>query len=148
MINVAEGDPITVTDTPGQARTYLMCPPEYFDVSYAINPWMDPDQPVDAERAKAQWTGLHDTFVRLGHRVHVIDPVPGLPDMVFAANGGTVIGGTALGARFRYPQRAAEATAYLNWFRANGYPGAREPREVNEGEGDFVFAGPVILAGH
>src|SRR5579859_5463196 len=87
MINVAEGDPITVPDTPGQARTYLMCPPEYFDVSYAINPWMDPDQPVDTARAKAQWTGLHDTFARLGHRVHVIDPVPGLPDMVFAANG-------------------------------------------------------------
>lgn len=148
MINAAEGDPITVPDTPGQARTYLMCPPEHFDVSYAINPWMDPDRPVDTVRAKAQWTGLHDTFARLGHRVQVIDPVPGLPDMVFAANGGTVIDGKVLGARFLHAERAAEAAAYLDWFTSHGYQAVHTPRHVNEGEGDIIFAGDVVLAGY
>src|SRR5262249_18047493 len=28
-------------------RTYLMCPPEHFTVSYAINAWMDTNVPVD-----------------------------------------------------------------------------------------------------
>jgi N-dimethylarginine dimethylaminohydrolase len=68
-------------------RTYLMCPPEYFAVEYAINPWMNPDQPVDLALARRQWEQLRSTYLRLGHAVRIIDPVPGLPDMVFAANG-------------------------------------------------------------
>ena len=131
-------------------RTYLMCPPEHFTVEYAINPWMNPDKPVDTERAIRQWQRLHSVFTSLGHTVHTVTPEPGLPDMVFAANGATVIAGKVLGARFRYPQRQAEATAYLGWLRAN-YAGTgeiRESRVVNEGEGDIVFAGRAILAGH
>jgi N-dimethylarginine dimethylaminohydrolase len=129
-------------------RTYLMCPPEYFTVEYAINPWMNPDVPSDTARALRQWQQLRAAFVRLGHTVRAIDPQPGLPDMVFAANGATVIGGKVLGARFRYPQRAAEAQAYLDWFTRAGYPTVRSPRSVNEGEGDIVFAGRAILLGH
>jgi N-dimethylarginine dimethylaminohydrolase len=130
------------------ARTYLMCPPEYFTVEYAINPWMHPGEPVDAALAMIQWQRLRDVFTSLGHTVRTIDPEPGLPDMVFAANGATVIGGKVLGSRFRYPQRAAEAPAYLNWFRQNGYTSVIRPRSVNEGEGDIVFAYGAVLAGH
>jgi N-dimethylarginine dimethylaminohydrolase len=144
---------VPVSDAIGQARmattrTYLLCPPEYFAVNYAINPWMDPQRPVDAELARAQWNELRETFVRLGHEVHLIEPVPGLPDMVFAANGATVIGGKVLGARFLHPERAAEGTVYLDWFRRNGYPSVTVPKLVNEGEGDIVFGGRVVLAGH
>ncbi len=131
-----------------RARSYLMCPPRYFTVSYAINPWMRPDRPASAAVAMRQWTRLRDTYLGLGHDVRTIEPLPGLPDMVFAANGATVIGGTVLGARFRYPQRAAEAAAYLDWFRASGYPDVREPRHVNEGEGDILFTGRTLLAGY
>jgi N-dimethylarginine dimethylaminohydrolase len=137
-----------MTDRTARARTYLMCPPEYFSVQYAINPWMTTGQPVDAALAMRQWQGLRHAFRSLGHTVHAIDPVAGLPDMVFAANGATVIGGMVLGARFRHPQRAAEGAAYLHWFRRNGYQVVREPRSVNEGEGDIAFAGTEILAGH
>jgi N-dimethylarginine dimethylaminohydrolase len=52
-----------------------------------------------------------------------------------------------LGARFRHPERAAEAGAYLDWFRARGYP-VREPAAVNEGEGDILAAGDTVLAGY
>ena len=34
-----------------------MCPPSYFEVSYAINPWMDPTRPVDRDLALRQWAG-------------------------------------------------------------------------------------------
>ena len=130
------------------ARTYLMCPPEYFTIEYAINPWMHPGEPVNAALAMTQWQRLRDAFTSLGHTVRTIEPEPGLPDMVFAANGATVIGGKVLGSRFRYPQRAAEGPAYLSWFQRNGYASVTEPRSVNEGEGDIVFAGRAILAGH
>jgi N-dimethylarginine dimethylaminohydrolase len=129
-------------------RGYLMCPPEHFAVSYAINPWMDPDKPTDAARAMRQWDELRQVYLELGHDVRTIEPVAGLPDMVFAANGGTVIGGTVLGARFLYPQRAREADAYLDWFRDSGYPDVRIPDQVNEGEGDILFTGRVVLAGY
>jgi arginine dihydrolase len=130
------------------AKTYLMCPPEYFAVEYAINPWMNPGEPVDLELARAQWEQLRATYCSLGHTVRIIDPEPGLPDMVFAANGATVIGGKVLGARFRHPERHPEAAAYLNWFRRSGYASVTEAEHVNEGEGDIVFAYSAIIAGH
>ena len=130
------------------ARSYLMCPPEHFAVTYAINPWMRPDQPADAATAMRQWARLRQVYLELGHQVRTIEPVPGLPDMVFAANGATVIGGRVLGVRFRFPQRAGEAGAYLAWFRDRGYPDVRAPRYVNEGEGDVLFTGRALLAGY
>jgi N-dimethylarginine dimethylaminohydrolase len=125
-----------------------MCPPEHFAVTYAINPWMRPGEATDAATAMRQWARLRQTYLDLGHEVSTIEPRAGLPDMVFAANGATVVGGTVLGVRFRHPQRAAEAGAYLEWFRDHGYSRVRDPRHVNEGEGDIAFTGRVLLAGH
>ena len=129
------------------ARGYLMCPPEHFTVSYAINPWMRSDTPAYTAVAMRQWARLRQIYLDLGHDVQTIEPVPGLPDMVFAANGALVISGKVLGARFRYPQRAGEADAYLQWFRDRGYEDVRVPRHVNEGEGDILFTGRALLAG-
>ena len=129
-------------------RSYLMCPPTHFDVTYAINPWMRLDAPVDRDLAMRQWETLRQTYASLGHSVSVIDPVPGLPDMVFAANGATVIDGTVLGVRFRYPQRAGEAEAYLSWFRSRDWASVHVPVQANEGEGDILVAGDTVLAGY
>jgi N-dimethylarginine dimethylaminohydrolase len=137
-----------VAERTASARSYLMCPPAHFAVTYAINPWMRLDQPADADRAMRQWERLRQVYLDLGHTVRLIDPVPGLPDMVFAANGATVVGGKVLGVRFRYPERAAEADAYLDWFRAGGFGEVRVPRLVNEGEGDILYTGRVLIAGH
>src|SRR5260221_894059 len=126
-------------------RRYLMCPPDHFEVTYSINPWMDPDQPVDTGLAARQWDSLRDAYLALGHQVEVIKPLEGLPDMVFAANGATVVGGRVLGASFRNEERRPEGPAYREGFRANGYSTIHEPEFVNEAEGDFLFAGRHIL---
>ena len=97
-----------------------MCTPSHFAVEYAINPWMDPTVPVDSERATAQWDVLRHAYLALGHRVDVIAPVPGQPDMVFAANGGLTVGGRTYGAKFRHPQREAEAQAFADFLRVAG----------------------------
>ncbi|HET9137757.1 MAG TPA: amidinotransferase [Actinophytocola sp.] len=124
-----------------------MCPPRYFTVEYSINPWMDPDQPVDTDLAMAQWTALRDAYTELGHTVEVIEPQPGLPDMVFAANSGTVVDGRVLGARFRAPQRAAEADHFRRWFLDHDYHDVVMPTAINEAEGDFAWTGGLLLAG-
>lgn len=130
------------------ARTYLMCPPVHFDVRYAINPWMNPATTVDRERAQQEWERLKATYLRLGHTVHVLDPVEGLPDMVFAANGAIVVGGMVLGARFRHPEREREAEAHQRWFTDRGYRRITTPTLINEGEGDYAFAYRAIVAAH
>lgn len=129
-----------------QHRRYLMCRPEHFTVSYRINPWMEPARPTDTARALRQWQTLHDAYLALGHDVELIEPVAGLPDMVYTANGGLVVDGVAYGASFRYAERMPEAAAFMRWFRDHGFD-VVEPEEVNEGEGDFLLAGEVILAG-
>ena len=147
-VAVRERRPGPGQPTAAHARTYLMCPPEHFTVAYAINPWMRPRHRVDQARAMRQWQALHATLASLGHAVHTADPLPGLPDMVFAANGATVIAGTVLAARFRYPQRGPEAHAYLQWLTSHGCTAAVQAAAANEGQGDIIAAGQVILLGH
>lgn len=128
-------------------RHYLMCRPSHFTVSYVINPWMRPERPTDTAVAVAQWERLRALFTDLGHRVDLIDPIPGLPDMVYAANGATVLGGRVVVANFRHAERAPEAAAYKEWFQAAGGYEVVAAAHTNEGEGDFLVAGPRILAG-
>jgi len=135
-----------VAERRATARTVLMCRPTHFTVSYRINPWMHPEDPTDTRTALAQWQTLYDLYLALGFEVHLIDPVAGLPDMVYAANGGFVLDGIACGARFQYPERSAEGPAYMAWFAANGFE-VREPVATNEGEGDFLLVGDTIYAG-
>src|SRR5215218_820716 len=142
---------LTTPDTTPQRRTptkrtVLMCRPNYFTVVYRINPWMDPQLPTDTALAVSQWEVLYRTYLDLGFDVHLIDPIQGLPDMVYAANGGFVIDNIAYGASFTYPERQPEGPAYMEWFEANGFD-VRVPENINEGEGDFLLVGDRILAG-
>lgn len=123
-----------------------MCPPTHFTVSYAINPWMHPDEPTDVDLAVAQWERLRQTYLDLGHTVEVIDPLPDYPDMVYAANGATVVDGVAYSASFTYPERQGEAPAYLARLAELGYTPV-EASAVNEGEGDMLVTSKAILAG-
>jgi N-dimethylarginine dimethylaminohydrolase len=127
-------------------KHFLMCRPDYFAVEYAINPWMHPEAGADRDVAIRQWEGLKSAYEELGHKVSLIDPIDGLPDMVFAANGALVVGGRVYGARFAFPERGPEGPAYLRWFAERGYR-TLEAGHVNEGEGDFLTLEEVILAG-
>ena len=129
-----------------QIRHYLMCKPSHFTVSYTINPWMEPANPTDTAKAVEQWQKLYDLYVELGHTVELVEPGEGLPDMVYTANGGFLIDGTAYAPKFRFTERAGEEPLFIDWFRENGYH-VVVPQETNEGEGDFLLAGDVILAG-
>jgi N-dimethylarginine dimethylaminohydrolase len=122
-----------------------MCRPEHFTVSYRINPWMHPEEPTDTSLALGQWGVLIQTYRDLGFQIELIDPIPGLPDMVYSANGGFVLDGIAYGAKFHHAERSPEGPAYMQWFAQQGLE-VVQPREVNEGEGDFLLVGETILA--
>jgi N-dimethylarginine dimethylaminohydrolase len=127
-------------------RTYLMCRPAFFDVVYSINPWMHTDVPVDAPLAMRQWENLADTYRGLGHRVEIVEGAAGLPDMVFAANAATVVDGVAVSARFSTDKRTGEEEPYQRWLRSH-VSSVVVPEHINEGEGDFLWTGRLMLAG-
>ncbi|WP_430755398.1 dimethylargininase [Mycolicibacterium septicum] len=140
------GGAVTPTRTPTN-RHYAMTAPEYFTVEYAINPWMDTSTPVDTALALTQWDTLRRVYAGLGHSVDLVTPLAGLPDMVYAANGGFLVGDTAVVARFAFPQRAGEADAYAEWMAAAGYRTVRT-EHINEGQGDLLLVGSNLLAGY
>jgi ornithine aminotransferase len=116
------------TVRPASVGQLMMSSPEHFEVSYTINPWMEPVQwAVSAERlaadARRGWAQLKATYERLGARVEVQPPVRGLPDMVFTANAALVLDRKVLLARFLCGERQGEELhnrAFFAALRARG----------------------------
>jgi N-dimethylarginine dimethylaminohydrolase len=131
------------------SKTVLMCPPTHFDIEYEINDWMDKSNPVVPELAAKQWQKLYDIYARqLGWEVQLIEPVKGLPDMVFTANGGLVLKGKVVLPRFRYKERQPETEYFKAWFETAGYQDILLPEENFEGEGDAFAWHDMLFAGY
>lgn len=127
----------------------LMCRPDYYQVDYEINPWMHVDRKADLLLAKAQWENFHQTLKEKLHlKIELIDPVKGLPDMVFTANAGLVQRRFFVRSNFRFPQRREEEKCFETWFRKNGYIVKRIPQPAFfEGEGDALKMGEFLYMG-
>ncbi|HEX3364697.1 dimethylarginine dimethylaminohydrolase family protein [Phenylobacterium sp.] len=97
---------------------FLMTDPAAFDVSYRINPWMDPGAWTAEHRAAALAASgeLRAALQALGAHVETIEAVRGLPDLVFPANAAVVLDGRVLLARFRHPERQGEETVFRAVF--------------------------------
>ena len=127
--------------TGGRPRhIFLMCPPEYFNVAYIINPWMHGNlRRIDNAVAKQQWRSLYDILSDAAS-VRLVLPQPSSPDMVFTANAGLVKGRHFVVSRFRYPERQYEEPYFADWFLDRGYDVSLMPRDVPfEGAGDALF---------
>ena len=100
----------------------LMCPPDYYGIEYEINPWMRISNQSDGDRARPQWQALTQVLEnKTGAKLEFMDPVPGLPDLVFTANAGVVHEGKAVPSRFRHPERQREEQYFIAWFTKKGY---------------------------
>ena len=128
-------------------RRYLMCPPDRYEVVYSINPWMDTAIPVDRRLARVQWEALVAELTAAGAEVVTVDPARDVPDMVFTANAGLVVGDRFVPANMRHRQRQCERPHFERWFHEHGY--RVEPLVVDavqEGAGDALpFAGRLIV---
>jgi N-dimethylarginine dimethylaminohydrolase len=129
---------------------FLMCRPDHFGVTYAINPWMDPKSWARNGRSLAaaslrQWAGLHRTLLDLGATIELVPAAPGVPDLVFTANAAVVLDRKALLSRFRYPERQPEEDHFEATFRAlharGGIDAVRKLPDglVLEGAGDCIW---------
>lgn len=139
-------------------RRFLLCPPDWFDVAYEINPHMHLQVLPDPDRARAQFEGLVGALEEAGADLEFLAPRPGLPDLVFTANAGLVDVGAAeptfVPGRFRHPERRGETPVDVAWFGEHGFAVRPLPGEEPwEGAGDALPVGgaerpPVLLAGY
>ncbi len=133
-----------------QAR-FLMCPPDFYQVDYVINVWMEGNVDRSSrERAEAQWRGL-ETALRSLAEVELVTPEPGWPDLVFTANAGLVLGNKVVLSRFLHPERQGEEPHFKAWFQSAGFQVFEMPEELPfEGAGDALLdrEGPWLWAGY
>lgn len=129
--------------------TILMCPPDFYGIEYEINPWMSRSRDSDSSLAKQQWRALHDLLVALGADVRLMDPAPGLPDLVFTANAGLIWHETAYLSQFRHEARQGETPLNRAFFEQAGFKTVSLPGSWSfEGAGDALFCGETLFAGY
>src|ERR1041384_116021 len=119
---------------------FLMCSPDFYDVDYVINPWMEGNV-GRAVRTSAveQWRQLHARLQEVAE-VETTPPQPGLPDMVFTANAGVVVGQRVVLSRFLHRERRPEEQQFREWFKAHGFDVLEMPADLPfEGAGDALL---------
>lgn len=127
----------------------LMCRPEHYGIEYEINPWMNRKRQVDHEQAVSQWEALYELLASLGAEIELLEPVRGLPDLVFTANAGMVFGSSVILSRFRHPQRQGEEPVFAEFFLARDFAVTQLPPErYFEGAGDALFCGATLFGGY
>jgi arginine dihydrolase len=127
----------------------LMCSPDYYGIEYEINPWMSRQRQADHDLAIEQWEGLVAILTRLGVDISLLDPAPGLPDLVFTANAGLIFHKRAILSHFRHSQRQGEEPLVAAWFRRHGFTVEQLPEgRFFEGAGDALFCGQTLIAGY
>ena len=121
-------------------QTMLMCPPDFFEVSYEINPWMKGQINASVQkRAEQQWEHLAN-LIGQQMPINIITPKEKLPDMVFTANAGLVSGNKVVVSRFTPKERQGESQHFRDWFKTKGYEVMETPAELPfEGAGDALF---------
>ena len=117
-----------------------MCAPDHYDVDYVINPWMEGNiHKSSRDRAVDQW---HKLFHVLKDNaiVDLVQPQKGVPDMVFTANAGLVLGDTVVLSRFFHKERQGEEPFFKQWFEDKGYTVHELPKDLPfEGAGDALL---------
>jgi len=128
----------------------LMCPPTYYGIEYEINPWMSRSRQSDRQQAQRQWELLRGLVTeKMAVEIQLIEPHPGLPDMVFTANAGLVWQRKFISSRFRHEVRRGESAHFERWFRDRGFEVVCLPDNCCfEGEGDLLRCGDIWFAGY
>ena len=130
---------------------FLMCAPRHFEVAYVINPWMEGNIARGSNpAATAQWQALLALLRRYAD-VDCISAEPGVPDLVFTANAGLVLGRQVLLSAFRHAERQPEEAYFSRWFSRHGFEVLTLPAGVYfEGAGDALFDRrlPILWMGH
>ena len=122
-------------------KTLMMCRPTFFDVRHhMLNAHMEMKTPVKKSLALQQWEDAYKTLRQNNIKVHLLEPHPELPDMVFTANAGIIHGNKAVVSSFGAVPRRPETKHHIPFFEAQGFE-VINPHDDGvelEGCGDFM----------
>jgi N-dimethylarginine dimethylaminohydrolase len=121
---------------------FLICKPVYYGIDYEINPWMkDQIGTVNRGFAMEQWQALVACLNSIANVTTTeIDQASFLPDMVFTANAGLVVGDFFYMSNFKHFERVPESYLFASYFASLGYALITLPRKIHfEGAGDALF---------
>lgn len=140
----------------------LFCSPDYIDIVEEINVYMDKKKKPMVRKARPQWQDHIVACMSMGSKnveAWFLDPVPGLQDMCFTANGGWCRWGKVILSNFAHRIRYAEQLYYEHWFNVHRTKMLdveihKLPAHVYfEGQGDVVTVSrgggtPLVLMGY
>ncbi len=138
-------------------RKVLMVKPDYYNVTYKINPHMVDGEGqlpiIDEKRALFQWEKLKAKIEELGLKVFVIPGQEGFPDMVFAANQSLSVDSRhIILSKMTHEERKGEVPFFEDFFENHGIEAKHLPDEVEqfEGTGDALwhFGMDLLWCGH
>ncbi len=130
-------------------KKILMCPPEYYNIEYVINPWMKEGTKINRETAYYNYNLLKDSYKKSGMEVFEIKPVKGLPDMIYTANIGYAEGDIFIKANFKAPERRKESEFAVEFFENLNYKIHSLPEDILfEGEGDIIRSDSKYFIGY
>lgn len=126
-----------------------MCRPDFFGIEYEINAWMHLENAVNPLLAHKQWSALYTVYQELGETIDLVEPVAGLPDMVYSANAGLIWNGQVVLSNFRHSQRQREQPLWNAAFAGRHWNIATLPSNIAfEGAGDGLFVGDMLFCGY
>jgi arginine dihydrolase len=96
----------------------LMCPPDYFDTHFMLNPWMGWDEVVNPTLARAQWETLRSALEAAGATLEILDPDPLAAGLIFTRDALLCYRpGAALVLRNDGARGELEPAIYRRWLR-------------------------------
>ena len=128
---------------PVSSDRFLMCRPDSIEWIGRIFAESGTPHVIDAAKARAQWDSLYSLLTLvLKQPVALLDPVPGLPGLVLAADAGVLKKRWFVRGYFRSRNRAGEEPHWEKWFKKNGYQVKSLERPFCiEGGSEAVWAG-------
>lgn len=131
----------------------LMISPEFFEIRTSLNLLTDESNQVDQKKALNQWNTLVNKYQELNYKVHRIDGVRELSDMVFAANQSLPYidnqGKKAILSNMATDQRSPEVKFIEDFYLKRGYEIFEVDSEHDfEGMGDAIWhPGKMLIWG-
>ncbi|KAL4505140.1 hypothetical protein ABPG72_016207 [Tetrahymena utriculariae] len=131
-------------------RQLFLCSPDFLQLKYVINPWMDLSAQFSVEKAKQQWEELVNTYKKLvPESVHTVPPKENLTELCFFGDSVFAINKKAVFGRFATNERFPETEYVIEYLRSQGFEGERVPEGMHyEGSGETMVWNGKILVGY
>jgi len=117
-----------------------MCAPTFYGVDYVVNPSSAGHLHRSSHAAAMeQWRALYRAVCRVAD-VELLEPQPGVPDLVFTAGAGLVLHGVAVLSSGLHDDRRNEEIYFSEWMLRQGFLVMDSQRRAAfEGERDALF---------